>query len=97
MITIVQDAVNRAVRWGRNCGLSFSSTKTVVVVYTLGRLNTDVLQKVKINGETIKYSSSAKYLGVTFDTRLNFRDHVKERCAKATRMLMAANKALRKI
>ena len=69
MIDILQRAVDRAVKWGRTCGLSFSSVKTVIVVFTHKRVQTENLKNIVINDTEIPFLNSAKYLGVIFDSR----------------------------
>ena len=45
----------------------------------------------------VNFSDGVKYLGIWFDSGLTFRNHVREKCKKATRLLMAARGALGKL
>ena len=97
MADIMQGAIDMATTWGSSCGLTFGSAKTVAVIFSHKRTVKASLPELFINGDRIQYSDSAKYLGVTLDCRLNFKEHVREKCKKATRLLMAAREALGKL
>ena len=43
-----------------------------------------------VEGSPILYSDTVKYLGVLFDSGLSFREHIRKKCKKATRLLMVA-------
>ena len=94
MMGIAQDAVDRTVDWGKKSGLAFSNIKTVVVLFSHKRANTERARKLVMGGEQIPFSHSAKYLGILFDSRLNFREQVEQKCKKAIRLLMACRNAL---
>ena len=48
--------------------------------------------RLKLGGEPISYKTSGKFLGVTFDSKLTFKEHIKEvkiKCLKRINMLKA--------
>ena len=93
----LQKAINMATSWGSTCGLSFSHAKTVIMPFTNKRDPTAGLDLLTVNGRPVPYSTEAKYLGITLDCKLNFRSHVTNKCAKATRLLMGLKSALNSV
>ena len=48
--------------------------------------------RLKLGGEPISYQTSGKFLGVIFDSKLNFKEHIKElkiKCNKRINMMKA--------
>ena len=43
---------------------------------------------IEVNGDVIKMSDTVKLLGVTYDSKLRFNEHVKIICQKTTARLM---------
>ncbi|XP_031778431.1 uncharacterized protein LOC116416082 [Nasonia vitripennis] len=54
---------------------------TEIVLLTGKRIPT--IKPMKVGGETITTKPSAKYLGVTLDTKLNYEEHLNRVCKKA--------------
>ena len=60
-----------------NCNLLLNSTKTELINISSAKLNTETaFPKIFINDIPIKPSDSTKYLGVKFDNKLNFDQHI---------------------
>ena len=97
IISLLQKAINKVTNWGRMNGLSFSPSKTVAVVFGKTMKQVTKFPSLTIDGEKIVFSSSVKYLGVTIDAKLQFKQHVTDKCKKATRMLMAARGLIGKL
>jgi hypothetical protein len=77
MVRRAQPSINAMVEWGKESGLEFNTDKTVVVMFTQKKTTIqDYHEKVKVNGQTIEFSSEAKYLGITLDSRLNWNSHL---------------------
>ena len=55
-------------------------------------LNMQSQNFLKIKNFNIKNSFSEKLLGITFDCKLNFSNHIKNICKKATRKLKALSR-----
>lgn len=55
--------------------LSVNADKTVIVPFTNKR-DLRKLRVPRLNGKTITYSNTVKYLGVTLDQRLNWNSHI---------------------
>ena len=94
--TLVQRAqviINKTVEWGRRNGLRVSETKSEAVLFSLKRKDMRPRKKLRIGTKELEFSTSAKYLGVTLDSKLTFNDHAKSRTAKAL-ALMAQTRRL---
>jgi len=62
--------------WCNEVGLNVNPTKTVIVPFTR-RYKLQRLRQIRLLGSEITTSKEVKYLGVTFDSKLNFDPHVK--------------------
>ena len=94
MISSMQRTIlNSVERWGRMCGLRFNPAKTVVIMF--GRRQDRTFNKIRMGGMEIPYSSETKYLGVTLDSRLNWRAHIGGKLAAARKLMYLVNQAVR--
>jgi hypothetical protein len=67
-----QKAINVAVKLAREMGVKFSAEKTVVMLFTTKRPPSYQMPAgVKLYGQSISFSTTAKYLGVTLDDKLS--------------------------
>ena len=90
---LAQRAVNRALEWGKENKLSFAPQKTEVVLFTQ-RYKFTLPKCIKMNGKEIPYSTQAKYLGVIFDQKLTFKQHILNKVKKAKSLLIKAKSAI---
>ena len=74
LVTSVQSSLNSVVDWCRNWGFVISESKSVAMLFTRRR-NFGSLS-LNINGSPLTFVDNFKYLGVTFDTKLTYRNHV---------------------
>ena len=56
-------------------GLSISTSKTKVILFTRQRHST--IPNIVVNNSTINYESSVKLLRIVFDSKLRWHDHIK--------------------
>ena len=70
----VQKKLRRYQRWSETWRLPINPAKCQVMVF--GKFNADV--RLYINGRVIPKVDSAKYLGLTFDPKLSFKDHFED-------------------
>ena len=56
-------------------------------VFHLGKSSADYKQQVKIGGQTIQHNPAPKYLGVTLDRTLSFKQHLLNTAAKTTKRI----------
>ena len=74
----MQMAVEKALSWGRAKGLTFSSSKTVAVLFTNKRKFLPP-PKIRMEGAEIPYSDSVQYLGVRIDKGLTWKEHLRHK------------------
>ena len=74
------------VNWGDSCKLRFNSEKTEVVLFTRKRKIPNNL--LRFENKTLEFSESVKYLGVTLDSRLHWREHIENKISSAKRLIM---------
>src|SRR5438552_1843381 len=68
----------------RKYGVQFEKSKYVLVHYTRNSRQ-ETKAKVTVDGTTIEASNEARYLGVIFDKKLNFKSHLQHVIKKGTR------------
>ena len=78
--------------WCQTKGLNISALKTKVVMFTWNRKWS--IRPIKVGNTTIELSKSAKFLGVTLDSKLNFNEHILNTTKKATASLMQCRRAV---
>uniref|UniRef100_A0A8C6S2Z8 Reverse transcriptase domain-containing protein n=1 Tax=Neogobius melanostomus TaxID=47308 RepID=A0A8C6S2Z8_9GOBI len=86
--TKVQGAINGVVEWGLDWGFRFSVEKTKTVFFTRKRVREDL--KLRMYGEEVERVSSFKFLGVVFDSRLTWKNHIdriEEKCKKVVNVM----------
>ena len=89
-----QEGINKLCEWAERNSLQFNADKTKALVFT---------KKVKfykpplyINGKEIEYVNTFKYLGVTFDSKLNWKEHIKTQVKRAKASLLMSKKLVGK-
>ena len=87
---MVQEAVNTALRWGKENGLTFNASKTVAIHFM--RNNHKTPRPLIIKEEAIPYSQEVKYLGVKITQNLDWTPHIKEKADKTRKLIFATQK-----
>ena len=85
----IQESLNKIADWCDQWGFKISLDKTVAVVFS-HRVNTTI--KLTINNQQLKVDTKAKFLGLVFDSKLTWNDHVKyvqEKCKKRLNLMRA--------
>ena len=72
--------------WARANNLKLNKSKTKIMIFTR-KCNND-RQEILLNNKVIEYIDTFKYLGVTFDNRLTWREHLKGQIKKAKASLV---------
>ena len=97
MIKLMQKAVNTANKWAKDCGLTLSPEKTVAVLFSRKRQNPPQSDlTLTLEGHELKFVDKVKYLGITLDSRLSFKEHVNERIKKAKTYLFTLRSSIGK-
>lgn len=88
--SILKSALKAIERWGETWGITFAANKTKAVHFTRLR-KPSTLIPLAFNKTPIEYVESHRYVGVDFDCKLKWRQHIYRVTAKATSMLMKLN------
>lgn len=79
----IQHQINSATTWFSKWRLKINTVKTMAILFN--KRQTKSSPKLTILGHQIPWSTSVKYLGVTLDRNLSFRQHMQKTVIKATR------------
>ena len=85
----LQISINKIALWSENNGFKFSPTKTVAVHFS-DKPGLFLPPPLRLNGQSIQYSDCCKFLGLLWDRKLLWKQHVaelKKRCIKAMNIL----------
>jgi ribonuclease HI len=97
VLNIIRDIMNKSVKevlgWCRERGLDLNPTKTKLVLFTNKRKKVD-MKPIEIQGKELEMVKEVKYLGVTLDSTLRYKTHIKEQTAKAIRTLYQCKRAV---
>ena len=93
VLSNMNGALKKVLRWGETNGLAFNPSKTTCVRFTRSK-RLKPWKKIRMDGTRVPYSDDMKYLGVTLDKCLNWGHHVKERTNKAIKTMSLANAAV---
>lgn len=80
--------------WARDFGLAINPTKSKFIVFPIKREITHI-PRLKINGKNVKCVKILKYLGISFDIRLNWLSHFDEIKKKVTNLQSKINRLSR--
>ena len=92
IIENLQNDVKIMENWAKDHGLSFSANKTKAMMITKKRK--PVMKNIYINGEPIEWVKTFKYLGVTLDDKLSWKQHIENITKKATMSLAQCRKMI---
>ena len=84
-------------QWGKKCGLTFNASKTVVLLFTKSsttRKKYEGKKLIKMDGQSIPFSETVKYLGVTLDNKLTWKTHVDEKTTACKKLMVMLNSCL---
>ena len=68
--------------WLKSNRLALSILKTNFILFRSKKLKPSKLFNLKIDGVNSKQVFTVKYLGVTFDSNLTWKNHINELCSK---------------
>jgi len=96
VIKNLQRPANTFLKWCRDWKLELNAKKTqFIIFYSSGKgTRRDKNKSICINKSKIKPHSTAKYLGVTLDQRLNFKSHISDRRKKGLQAFSALKSIL---
>ena len=86
MYKSLQSMLNRLYHWGEGKNLKFNPAKTVAVLFS--KKHKPKQKSLSLRGKFIKHETKVKYLGVTLDRRLSWRDHINDKISTCKVMLL---------
>jgi hypothetical protein len=72
----LQSAVNKIAIWTRKWRIKLNESKSVHIDFTNKKI---IQQPVFITGTKVPYANTAKYLGMTLDAKLRWKEHIKKK------------------
>ena len=96
LVDIMESALKKAVAWGSDQCLNFSERKTVSMIFSRNLRLTEPRQ-IQMNGIALPWSTSATYLGIELDQKLDFKLHIQNKIKKAKRFLMMLRNSVGKL
>lgn len=70
----LQAATDQIIRWTQRWRIKLNSSKSVHIDFTNKSIS---YSPIAISGTTIPYANTAKYLGMTLDAKLRWKEHIK--------------------
>lgn len=83
---VYQNELNNIEKYLKINGLSLSLEKTKIVLFNSG-VNPKILPEFHINGTRLQYTENMKFLGVFFNSKLNWSKHISHILTKARKAL----------
>ena len=93
MVDVMNQALNKVMKWGSSNGLIFNPTKTQATRFSQCR-KFSTWSRVLLNGTEVEYGDDMKYLGVILNRFLLWRPHCQERIKKAKKTINLANSVI---
>ena len=94
LVTLMNKALKNVLRWGKRNGLLFNPSKTCVVRFSRAKKFSPIWNTLEMGGTRLEYSSTMKYLGVTLQQQLTWREHAHDRVQKSIKTMNLANAAI---
>lgn len=85
---LLQSSIDNLIKWTKESGFQFSPDKTKCVLFSRRVVREN--PSLKMGNSDLSFAESAKFLGVIFDKKLNWRnhiEHVRTSCSKSLNLL----------
>ena len=94
MLDLMQEALNKTAQWGLNNSLTFPAEKTTAMFFHRKYRWKLPKRKLKLSGIEINYTERQTFLGLCFDPKLSFTDHINQKISKVKKHLMLIRNAI---
>ena len=88
---LMQSCLNEFNEWFTQRGLKISASKSTCLIVNKP-LRQTIPPPLHIGTETVPFVTQVRYLGITIDSKLSWKPHIKDRITKAKKDLMYARK-----
>ena len=95
MMSRMQKVVSKLEEWGIGHGLRFNAQKTEVVIFSKG-IKVVPPNNLIVGGESIPFSTQAKYLGLILDSKLTWKTHIDKVITRAKQYIFMLRQAVSK-
>ena len=82
----MQRMLNKLNNWGVGKNLKFNPSKTIAVLFS--KKHKPKQRFLKLGGKFIKHENKVKYLGITLDRRLSWREHINDKISTCRTILL---------
>ena len=79
--------------WARNNKLNFNENKSKVMLMSRRKRKEDKKVEIYLNNKILEQVNKIKYLGIIFDSKMTFREHVNYVEEKCTKLIFALSKS----
>jgi len=86
---LLQTAINRISQWTMERGFKLSPSKTIAIQFRNKRATPENIS-LHLDGKQIKFEESVKFLGLTFDYKMSWKQHIqniRQSCMKKLNLL----------
>lgn len=88
----INQIMRRVITWMDERGLALATEKTEILMLTRRRIPLEI--QFRVADATVTSKKAAKYLGITLDSKVSFRDHIKAACERAGRVTMMLSRIM---
>jgi len=79
--------------WARNDKLNFNENKSKVMLMSCRKRKEDKEVEIYLNNKILEQVNKLKYIGIIFDSKMTFREHVNYVEEKCTKLIFALSKS----
>ena len=82
----IQKSINSISKWAKHIGFKFSTSKTVAIRFTRCK-HQEAVPNLKLDRTILPYADEVKFLGMIFDSKLNWAKHIDDQKLKVKKSL----------
>jgi len=87
--------IRKILEWAKNNKLKFNENKSKVMLMSRRRRREKKEIEIYLNNKILTEVNSIKYLGIIFDSKLTFRDHINYVEEKCTKLIFSLSKSVK--